>query len=95
MLGSTLPFLTIEITTSNLTDFIPTMRTIYLNEAGGCLSQLPTEVGIYHGTIQNICKLADKVITEMGDYNLLVNNYQHFCNMYNLLQKLNFRAYWS
>lgn len=91
MVGSTLPFLTIEITTSNLTDLIPTMRTIYLNEAGGCLSRPPTEVGIYHGTLQNICKSADAVVAEMGGYNLLVNNCQHFCN--NLLQKLNFRAY--
>ena len=87
MLGSTLPFLTIEITTSNLTDLIPTMRTIDLNEAGGCLSRPPTEVGIYRGTVQKICEFADAVVTEMGGYNLLVNNCQHFCN--NLLQKLN------
>jgi hypothetical protein len=91
MVDSTLPFLTIEITTSNLTNLIPTMRSIDLNEAGGCFSRPPTEVGIYHGTLQKICKLADAVITEMGGYNLLVNNCQHFCN--NLLQKLNFRTY--
>ena len=91
MLGSTLPFLTIEITTSNLTDLIPTMRTIDLNEAGGCFSRSPTEVGIYHGTLHDICKFADAVVTEMGGYNLLVNNCQHFCN--NLLKKLNLRTF--
>lgn len=87
MVGSDLPFLTIEITTFNLTDLIPTMRTIYLDETGRYLSQSPTEVGIYHGTLQNICKFADAVVTEMGGYNLLVSNCQHFCN--NLLKKLN------
>ena len=91
MVGSDLPFLTIEITTSNLTDLIPTMQTVDLDETCGCLSRPPTEVGIYHGTIQNICKLADAVVAEMGSYNLLVNNCQHFCN--NLLKKLEFRTY--
>ena len=91
MLGSTFPFLTIEITTSNLTNLVPTMRTIDLNEAGGCLSRPPTEVGIYSGTLQKICEFADAVIAEMGGYNLLVNNCQHFCN--NLLKKLNFRTF--
>jgi hypothetical protein len=85
MLGSTLPFFTIEITTSNLTDLIPVMRTIIIDHNG--LSQPPTEVGIYHGTVQNICKVADVVVAKMGGYNLLTNNCQHFCN--NLLKKLN------
>ena len=91
MLGSTLPFLTIEITTSNMTDLIPTMRTIDLNEVGGCWSRPPAEVGIYSGTLQDLCQFADAIVTEMGGYNLLVNNCQHFCN--NLLQKLNFSTF--
>ena len=91
MVDSTLPFLTIEITTSNLTNLIPTMRIIDLDKAGGCWSRPPTEVGIYSGTLQKLCEFADAVVTEMGGYNLLVNNCQHFCN--NLLQKLNLRTF--
>jgi hypothetical protein len=91
MLGSDLPFLTIEITTSNLTDLIPVMRTTDLKEAGGRDKQPLTKVGIYHGTIRSIYKFADAVVVEMGGYNLLVNNCQHFCN--NLLERLNLRTY--
>ena len=89
---SDLPYLTIEITTTNLTDLIPTTRII--EPSSGCweaFSQRPEKVGVYNGSLQSLCQEADRVVGEMECYNLLTSNCQHFCN--NLLRKIGLRTF--
>ena len=89
---SDLPYLTLEITTSDLSDLLPTIRTIPPSK--GCwaaFSQSPEKVGIYEGTLQRLCQIADDVVKDMKSYNLLTSNCQHFCN--NVLKKIEFETY--
>ena len=85
---SDLPFLTIELTTVNglNSDLAQGMRIFSPPEVK---SQSPHEIGVYEGSLMDICKVADSVFEEMksnGPYGLFDNNCQHFCN--NLIQRL-------
>ena len=82
--NSKLPYLTIEITTTNMSDLVPTIRTLELQQS-------PEHVGVYEKTLRSFCLVADGVVTQMGNYNLTRNNCQHFCN--NLLTKLGHQTY--
>ena len=89
---SDLPYLTLEITTSDLSDLLPTIRTIERRK--GCwaaFSRSPEEVGVYSTSLRSLCQLADSVVKEMKSYNLLMSNCQHFCN--NLLKKMGFKTH--
>ena len=77
---SPLPYVTVEITTSDLRDLIPCIRTFESCDDDA------SDVGIYEGKLIDLCKLADETVEEMGTYNLLTRNCQHFCNR--LLKKL-------
>lgn len=92
MKTSTSPYLTLEITTLDMTDIIPTTRNVYLN--GGFWARLlfsPTEVGTYKGSLYRICQLADDAIANMDGYHFVENNCQHFCNR--LLKKMGFKTF--
>lgn len=92
MVGANLPYLTFEITTSDMTDLQPTTRNIVKKE--GCwagFTQPPEKVGTIKGTLQGFCERADSVVREMGSYNLLASNCQHFCN--NFLRKIDLATY--
>ena len=78
--SSDLPYITLEITTSGKKDLIPVTR-----DLKSC-DDRASDVGTYDGTLLDLCKLADEVVKEMGTYNLMKRNCQHFCN--NLLKKL-------
>lgn len=85
MKGATMPYLSIEITTSNLKDLIPTMRTFSNEDIKTRFSKHMDEKS-WKGKLGTLCNKADSVIKEMEEYNLLTSNCQHFCN--NLLKKL-------
>ena len=103
MKSSELSFITLEITTTNLKDCIPTMRRLsrpttslsttrlYGDRSVPLLTCEPETVGQYHGRFSDICRTADAVLENMEEYNLLTNNCQHFIN--NLLSKLGFKTY--
>ena len=74
--GSTYPFLTIEIvTTKKCVKIIPVMKELQLTE-------INTEWKIFDIEIKldTLCEIADKVVAEMGKYNLFTNDCQIFCN---------------
>ena len=79
MKDSDLPYISLEITTRDLKKVTQTIRSVE-----GLWSHLltndPTNVGTYKGSFHDICSFADTVVSEMGDYNLLTNNCQNFCN---------------
>lgn len=75
-----LPYFTLEITTSDMKDLIP--RTRWFESC----DEDASDVGPYEGSLFGLCGLADKVVDEMGTYNLMNSNCQHFCNR--LLKKL-------
>lgn len=103
MESSELAFVTIEITTMNLHDCIPTMRRLSQpttsfsttrlngNRSVPLLTCKPEKVGNYRGKLIYICRAADSVLANMKSYNLLTNNCQHFIN--NLLSKIGFKTY--
>ena len=103
MASSKLSFVTIEITTINFHDCIPTMRRLSEpttsffttrlngNRSVPLLTCKPEKVGIYRGKLLYICKAADSVLAHMKTYNLLTNNCQHFIN--NLLSRIGFKTY--
>lgn len=103
MESSELSFITIEMTTTNLHDCVPTMRRLSKPTTSISTSRLngdrsvplltcePEKVGEYQGKLIDICKSADAVLKNMEDYNLLTNNCQHFIN--NLLCKIGFETY--
>lgn len=93
MKDSDMPFITFEITTSNMYDIIPAMMEIP-ETSPGCFSAFkstPTDVGTFQGTLTDLCQMADAVVRAMESYNLLTSNCQHFCN--NLLQRLGLRTF--
>ncbi len=94
MMDSDEPYISMEIVTSNMFDIIPVMREIQETELGcfGTLfSAAPTKVGIFNGTLIELCGKADTVVKRMDRYNLLTSNCQHFCN--NVLQGLGLRTF--
>ena len=58
------------------------MRGVMLSFSGS----KPTKVGTMKTTIKELCKTAETIRGRMGEYHLLINNCQHFCN--NVLEKL-------
>ena len=78
---SKLPYISLEIRTRNMSDLVPC---IYVIEA--ISSDVSSDVGFYKETLTNLCKLADRVVREMGSYDLLASNCQTFCN--ELLKKM-------
>ena len=74
-----IPYISIEITTLNLKNVIPTMRTFV---AGDIEAEFSGQMDntLWNGKLQTLCQEADKVAKEMVEYNLLTNNCQHFCN---------------
>lgn len=93
MKKSKLPYVTIEITTSNWSDLIPITRTISLSgkKIGAMFSRSPETVGTYDNSLEGLCDLADNVVKDMKSYHILLRNCQHFCN--NLLQKMGFKVF--
>lgn len=81
MKDSDLPYITFEITTKNMKNLIQTVRNVTPGGTwGDILLQNPRDVGTYEGTLNDLCCLADEVVTDMGSYHLVSNNCQDFCN---------------
>lgn len=78
---STLPYISMEVTTSDMSDLVPVTRNFESYDA----SQV-SDLGTYEGTLFNLCELADRVVEEMENYNLFSSNCQTFCNK--LLKKI-------
>ena len=94
--GTKLPFLSFEVTTSNMTNIIPTMRLISEkpnNIWRDLVSESVTKllVGTRTTTLFDLCSIADEVVVSMKTYNVFISNCQHFCN--NLLKKLGLRTF--
>ena len=72
-----LPFITLEIRTNNLISLVPWLDT----HSYTTLSSISaTYVGTYVGTLHSLVQMADDVVTEMRNYDLLTSNCQVFCN---------------
>lgn len=100
MFRSKLPYLTLEISTTDLCDLIPIVRCVSSdhenkeNSKSQDLVEDPmciTDTGIYKGALYDLCRIADRVVEEMKSYNLVTSNCQHFCN--NLLRKIGKTTY--
>lgn len=99
MFRSKLPYLTLEISTTDLCDLIPILRSVACENNENSKPQVEdplsatciTDAGTYKGTLYDLCRLADKVVQEMKKYNLVTSNCQHFCN--NLLRKIGMKMY--
>ena len=78
--SQTLPYVTFEVTTSNMTNLIPATRNIKVCENNA------TDKDVFKGCLFKICCLADEVVSEMDTYDLFMRNSQNFCN--ELLTKL-------
>ena len=76
----TLPYVTFEVTTSNMTNLIPVTRNIEVCENNA------TDKDVFKGCLFKICCLADEVVSKMCTYNIFMRNCQNFCN--ELLMKL-------
>ena len=81
--GTTYPFLTIEISSSgkDCVNITPKMNILEQEKINTKWKLSDIEI-----KLDTLCEIADKIVTEMGDYNVLTSNCQHFCN--NLLLKL-------
>ena len=77
-------FVTLEVTTPDLRRFCPVMDVLQDDEG----KEL---VGNYKATFLDLCRMADGVIEEMGNYSLFSNNCQHFCN--NTLKQLKLKTF--
>lgn len=82
--GSELPYITLEITTEDMTDLIPITDTVEEDDS-------KEMVGEFQGTLQELSRLADQVRQEMKAYNVVTSNCQHFCN--NVLKTLGLTTY--
>ena len=78
---STLPYISMEVTTSDMSDLIRVTR----NFESYDVNQV-SDLGTYEGTLYYLCELADRVVEEMESYNLFSSNCQTFCNK--LLKKI-------
>ena len=89
---SQLPYLTLEIQTSDLHGLIPTVQNIEngdisITEAfSHSNTTVLTDLDVYDGRLQDLCEIADEVVEAMKEYNMVSSNCQHFCN--NVLNKL-------
>lgn len=83
-----LPYLTLEIRTDDLKHLIPWQDTHPISTLTSISS---TYVGPYVGTLHSLCQMADDVVTEMQNYDLLTSNCQTFCNK--LLKKMGIQEY--
>ena len=89
---SQLPYITLEIQTSDLHDLIPTVQNIEngaisITEAfSHSNTTVLTDLDVYDGRLQDLCEIADEVVEAMKEYNVVSSNCQHFCN--NVLNKL-------
>ena len=86
--GSTLPYITLEISTLNMIDLLTVMKVISETE---CTSKKLTHIGNYSGKLSTFCSTADKVGEAMDHYELLHSNCQHFCN--NLAYQFDMNVY--
>ena len=77
----TLPYISMEITTSDMRDLVPVTRDFESYD----VNQV-SDLGTYEGTLYFLCQLADGVVEEMGSYHILYRNCQTFCN--ELLKKM-------
>ena len=82
-------YISLEITTSNMSDLLQTMR-IYEQESDPINLLKATPVSNYETKLIDVCKTADRVVRQMGTYNLISRNCQHFCNT--LLTQLGFKT---
>ena len=78
---STLPYISMEVTTSDMSDLIPVTRNFESYEANQV-----SDLGTYEGTLYYLCQLADRVMEEMESYDIFSSNCQTFCNK--LLKKM-------
>jgi hypothetical protein len=83
---STMPYISLEIRTTDLSDLVQFTREIDSLETG-----VSSDVGVYEGTLLSLCELADRVVKEMDSYDLLTCNCQTFCNL--LLKKIGKREF--
>ena len=72
---SALPYISLEIRTTNLSDLVPFTR-----EVGSPSKEVLSDVGVYEGTLSSLCGHADSIVKEMSSYDLLTSNCQTFCN---------------
>ena len=72
-------YISLEITTSNMTDLLQTMR-IYEQESDPTNLLKATPVANYETKLIDLCETADRVVRQMGTYSLISRNCQHFCN---------------
>ena len=80
--GTTYPFLTIEITTTkDCVKIIRVMRELQLEEI-----KIKWEIPDNDIKLDILCETADKIVSDMGKYNLFTSDCQTFCN--DLLIKL-------
>ena len=82
--GSTLPNLSLEISTADVESI---KREIYTHNDNG----KSTPCGIIQGTLTSIINVADRIVAEMEYYRLFTSNCQHFCN--NFLNHYGFEVY--
>ena len=82
-------YISLEITTSNTTDLLQTMR-IYEQESDPINVLKATPVANYKTKLIDVCTTADLVVRQMGTYSLFSRNCQHFCNT--LLTQLGFKT---
>ncbi len=85
---SSLPYITLEISTLNMIDLLTVMKIISETE---CTSKKLTHIGNYSGKLSTFCLTADKVREAMDRYELLHSNCQHFCN--NLAYQFDMKVY--
>ena len=78
---STMPYISLEIRTTDLSDLVQFTRQVDSLDA-----DISSDVGVYEGTLLSLCELADRVVKDMGSYDLLACNCQTFCNQ--LLKKM-------
>ena len=72
---STLPYITLEISTLNMVDLLTVMKVMGEKDC-----KKLTHIGNYTGKLSKFCIMADRIRETMGQYQLLLNNCQHFCN---------------
>ena len=72
---STLPYISLEIRTTNLSDVVP-----FTCEVDSLNADTTSDIGEYQGSLLSLCELADRVVRDMDSYDLLTSNCQTFCN---------------
>lgn len=72
---TTLPYISLEIRTTNLSDIVP-----FTCEVDSLNADTSSDIGEYQGSMLFLCEVADGVVRDMGSYDLLTSNCQTFCN---------------